>query len=100
VMPTYSQRQPMTHKRHALTISALWLRGFDEVLAEKRNYFRVEILMEANAVEARNIDANSRKVLHFLRQTSRKEREVNSIWCKMVVGFRWQPKIDPNSAAS
>ena len=83
-----------------LTISALWVGGFEEVLAEKRNYIRVEIPVEACAIEARSIDANSRKVLHFLRRTSRKEREVNSIWYKMVVGFRWQPEIDPNSAAS
>jgi hypothetical protein len=34
------------------TDDALWLRGLDQMLAEKRNYIGVELRVEANAIKA------------------------------------------------
>jgi hypothetical protein len=42
----------MTHSRPSLEVTSLWLRGLDQMLAEKRNYIGVKLLVEANAIKA------------------------------------------------
>jgi hypothetical protein len=41
-----------THSRPSLEVTSLWLRGLDQMLAEKRNYIGVKLLVEANAIKA------------------------------------------------